>query len=96
MMALLQKMLIVKTTTLGDVMHNSPMITDIRAHFPNIQINWVEESYADVLKLQPHINRNTPEGIRYWRKFFALKWQSQSQQYNATINTQSLFKSGLI
>ena len=105
-MTLLNKLLIIKTTALGDVVHNSPMITAIRAHLSIIQINRVKDSFVDILKLHPHINRIMPEDIRRWckglfnkqtwRDIIALKWQLQSQQYNKAIDTQGLFKSGWI
>ncbi|PKO50989.1 MAG: lipopolysaccharide heptosyltransferase 1, partial [Betaproteobacteria bacterium HGW-Betaproteobacteria-2] len=37
------RLLIVKTTSLGDVIHNLPVINDIRAHHPDMAIDWVVE-----------------------------------------------------
>ncbi|MDP2246619.1 MAG: lipopolysaccharide heptosyltransferase 1, partial [Nitrosomonadales bacterium] len=46
------RLLIVKTTSLGDVIHNLPIINDIRAQLPEIKIDWVvEESFADIPRL---------------------------------------------
>ncbi|OIR02822.1 lipopolysaccharide heptosyltransferase 1 [mine drainage metagenome] len=99
--------LIIKTTSLGDVVHNFPVITDIKKHFPNALIDWVvEESFADVLALHSGINKVIPVAIRRWRKTLlskqtwheisAFKQQLQSIKYDVVIDTQGLLKSGLI
>ncbi|HXA47067.1 MAG TPA: lipopolysaccharide heptosyltransferase I, partial [Burkholderiaceae bacterium] len=41
------KILIVRVSSLGDVVHNMPMVADILRHFPDAQIDWVvEEAYT--------------------------------------------------
>ena len=48
------KILIVKTSSLGDVIHCLPVINDIHAVYPNAQIDWVvEESFVDIPRLHP-------------------------------------------
>ena len=48
------KVLLVKTSSLGDVVHNLPVVADIRARFPDACIDWlVEEAYAPLVRLQP-------------------------------------------
>jgi heptosyltransferase-1 len=99
--------LIIKTTSLGDVVHNLPIIADIKKNFPNALIDWVvEESFVEILTMHPDISRVIPVAIRRWRKalfskktwheFIAFKRQLQSQQYDIVIDTQGLLKSGLI
>jgi len=49
-----QKILIVKTSSLGDVIHNFPMVTDIKQQHPDCKIDWlVEEAYAPLIKMHP-------------------------------------------
>jgi heptosyltransferase-1 len=69
------KFLIVKLSSLGDVLHNLPMVWDIRQHYPNAIVDWVvEEAYVDLLKpLQSThtfkgIDRIIPIGLRRWKK----------------------------
>lgn len=92
---------------MGDIIHNLPIIADIHAEFPEAQIDWViEESFADMLKLNPHISKIIPVAIRRWRKHLLSKktWQEikefkrqlQTTQYDFIIDTQSLIKSALI
>ena len=101
------KLLIVKTSSLGDVVHNLPVINDIRSHYPDIEIDWlVEESFADIPKLHPAVNCVIPVAIRRWRKsLFSrqawleisnLKRQLAAQNYDIVLDTQGLIKSGLL
>lgn len=72
------KILIVKLSSLGDVLHNLPIVWDLRAKYPQAQIDWVlEEGYVgllDPLKTTPNfagIDRIIPLAFRRWKK--ALK-----------------------
>ena len=54
----MKRILLVKTSSLGDVIHNLPIIHDIRHHIADIEIDWVvEESFADIPKLHADVNR---------------------------------------
>jgi heptosyltransferase I len=92
---------------MGDVIHNLPIIADIHAELPNAQIDWVvEENFADMLRLNTHIQKVIPVAIRRWRKhlFSQKTWQEiknfktqlQTEQYDYIIDTQTLLKSALI
>jgi len=75
------KILLVKLSSLGDVLHNLPIVWDLRARLPEAQIDWVvEEAYVDLLKPLlsregfQGINRIIPFGLRRWkRNFFSLR-----------------------
>jgi len=76
------KILLVKLSSLGDVLHNLPIVWDIRAHLPNAQIDWVvEEGYVHLLTplLSQDdfrgIDRIISFGLRRWKKAL-LSWQS--------------------
>ena len=69
------KILLVKLSSLGDVLHNLPIIWDLRKRLPNAQIDWiVEEAYVPLLApLQTTenfrgIDRIIPVAFRRWRK----------------------------
>jgi heptosyltransferase-1 len=48
----MKRILIVKTSSLGDIVHNFPVASDIRRHFPDARIDWVvEEPYAPLAAL---------------------------------------------
>ena len=69
------KILLVKLSSLGDVLHNLPIVWDLRTRLPNAQIDWVvEEGYVNLLK--PLLSRDgfrgidriIPFGLRRWKK----------------------------
>ena len=61
--------LLVKTSSLGDVVHNLPVVSDLRRSFPDAQIDWcVEEAFADIPRLHPGVGEVIPVAIRRWRK----------------------------
>lgn len=101
------RILIVKTSSLGDVIHNLPVISDIRRHFPDAEIDWcVEDSFAAIPRLHPAVRRVIPVALRRWRKKLlqAATWaeiaefrrQVSAEAYDAIIDTQGLLKSALI
>lgn len=103
----MKKILIIKTSSLGDVVHMLPAITDAKTRYPEVQIDWVvEEGFADIPKWHPAIAQVYPVAIRRWRKAL-LKRETQqeikqfkqslkSQQYDAIIDTQGLLKSAWV
>ncbi|MBU3612792.1 lipopolysaccharide heptosyltransferase I [Polynucleobacter sp. MG-27-Goln-C1] len=69
------KILLVKLSSLGDVLHNLPIMWDLRARLPDAQIDWVvEEGYVHLL--EPLLSRDgfrgidriIPFGLRRWKK----------------------------
>ncbi len=76
--------LLVKLSSLGDVLHNLPIVWDIRQRYPNAIVDWVvEEAYVDLLKPLQSMNgfqgidRIIPIGLRRWKKdvFRAKHWK---------------------
>lgn len=101
------RLLIVKTSSLGDVIHNLPILADIRAQYPDMQFDWVvEEGFADIPALHPAVDAVIPVAIRRWRRslFSASTWREISasgkrlreRQYDFILDTQGLLKSALI
>lgn len=99
------KILIIKTSSMGDIIHCLPVIADIRAHLPEARIDWVvEESFVDIPRMHAGINQITPVSIRRWRKqlFSKKTWAEISAfkhslaEYDAVIDCQGLTKSALI
>jgi heptosyltransferase-1 len=91
-----KKFLLVKLSSLGDVLHNLPIIWDIRRQYPQVQIDWVvEEAYVDLLKpLQTTsnfkgIDRIIPIGLRRWKRNICSlhNWQ-ELFQFIRTLKTE--------
>lgn len=103
----MKKILLVKTSSLGDVVHSLPVATDIARHFPGAHIEWVvEEAFAALPALHPAVRRVIPVAVRRWRKRFLSRqtWRDVgafrrlvgTEAYDFVIDTQGLVKSALI
>jgi len=101
------RILLVKTSSLGDLVHNLPVASDIASAFPGAEIDWVaEESMAAVPALHVAVNRVLPVAIRRWRTtpWRPGTWREirdfvehlRAGRYDAIIDTQGLLKSALI
>ena len=103
----MKRILLVKTSSLGDVVHNLPVASDIRRHFPDALIDWVvEEPYAAIVAMHPAVRRVIPVALRRWRRrlLAGATWKeigefrrlTHSERYDAVIDTQGLVKSAII
>ncbi len=101
------RILLIKTSSLGDVVHNLPVVTDLRARYPAAVIDWVvEESFADIPRLHPGVSQVIPVAVRRWRRSWlapsvwreigALRQRLGADRYDFAIDTQGLLKSALI
>jgi heptosyltransferase-1 len=101
------RVLLVKMSSMGDVVHNLPLVADILRAHPQAQIDWVvEEAYADLVRLHPGVRRVLPIALRRWRKQLLQRatlsemqafWRElRPQSYDLILDTQSLLKSALV
>ena len=68
------KILLVRVSSLGDVLHNLPMVADIARHYPDAIIDWVvEEGYTSLVRLNPRVGTIFPFALRRWRKGLGKK-----------------------
>ena len=99
--------LIVRVSSLGDVVHNMPMLADLRRHVPDAQIDWVvEESYASLVRLNDSVRQVIPFALRRWRKSLgdaatraemrAFRSALRATPYDLVLDTQGLIKTGLV
>jgi len=100
------RLLIVKTSSMGDVVHAMPVVNDIRRHHPEAEIDWlVEAPFAAIPQMHPGISRVLPMAWRKWRGqlFKAATWQAMGHlrgelragQYEGVLDLQGLLKSAL-
>ena len=101
------KILIVRVSSLGDVVHNMPMVADILRHVPQAQIDWVvEENYAALVRLNRGVRNVIPFALRRWRKSLfdaatraemgAFYRALRSETYDLVFDTQGLLKTGIV
>ncbi len=99
--------LLVKTSSMGDIIHTLPALTDAQQALPHIQFDWVvEENFAEIPQWHSAVRRVIPTAIRRWRKqpFSAqtrrewknYKQQLQAENYAAVIDAQGLLKSAVL
>jgi len=101
------RVLIVKLSSLGDVVQTVPVVHDLRQAFPQAQIDWVvEEAFAPLVQEVSGVRRVLPIAQRRWRKsWFAAPTRRErsafakllhEQAYDAVIDFQGLIKSALV
>ncbi|MBX3653753.1 MAG: lipopolysaccharide heptosyltransferase I [Ramlibacter sp.] len=99
--------LIVKLSSLGDVVHAMPAVQDIRRALPAAQIDWVvERGFAPLAARCDGVRRVIPCELRRWRKaplaastragWRAFRTELQATAYDAVIDLQGLSKSALV
>jgi heptosyltransferase-1 len=99
--------LVVKLSSLGDVIQTLPVLHDIQSRYPDCHIDWVvEEAFADLLRTVPAISKVIPIAQRRWRKTFwqaatRAAWQAfwhelQTETYDVVIDFQGLIKSARV
>ena len=97
------KVCVIKTSSMGDVIHTLPALTDAQRAIPNLSIDWVvEENFAEIPRWHSAVNQIIPIALRRWRKspFSAQtknEWKSyrtllQANQYDAVIDAQGLLR----
>ena len=101
------RILLVKLSSLGDVVHTLPVVQDILAAMPAAQIDWVvEKAFAPLLVPVTGLQRIIPCELRRWRKSLgsahtrhawrAFKADLQAAHYDAVIDLQGLTKSAVV
>ncbi len=100
------KVCLVKTSSMGDVLHTLPALTDAQNALPDIQFDWVvEETFAEIPRWHSAVNQVIPVALRRWRKqpfcaatknaWINYRTLLQQNQYDAVIDAQGLIKSAL-
>ncbi|MBK5008795.1 lipopolysaccharide heptosyltransferase I [Pseudomonas sp. S60] len=98
------RVLIIKTSSLGDVIHTLPALTDAAHAIPGIRFDWVvEEGFAEIPSWHPAVDQVIPVAIRRWRKnpwqtlrsgeWKAFKQRLRARKYDLVIDAQGLVKS---
>ncbi|HID02382.1 MAG TPA: lipopolysaccharide heptosyltransferase I, partial [Desulfobacterales bacterium] len=96
------RILLIKMSSMGDVFHTFPALTDAMQALPDLQVDWVvEEAFAEIPAWHPVVDQVFPIGLRRWRKH---PFQSRSEvrqffeqlchrSYDKVLDAQGLLKS---
>ena len=101
------RVLIVKVSSLGDIIHTLPAVTDAYHAHRDLVFDWVvEENFVEVPGWHPAVDKVIPVAIRRWRRNLLRAWRSgefrrfreslQGEHYDLVIDAQGLIKSGII
>ena len=101
------RILLVKLSSLGDVVHLAPAVTDLRERRPEARIAWaVEGPYADLVRLHPGVDDVIPVGLRAlrgrpwspaaWRALRASRRALRARSWDYVVDAQGLLKSACV
>jgi len=101
------RILFVKTSSLGDVIHHCPAVSDAARAIPGAAIDWmVEEAFAAIPAMHANVRRVIPVAVRRWRgvpwhpsvwsEIGALRRRLDDERYDIVIDTQGLIKSAML
>jgi heptosyltransferase-1 len=99
--------LFIKTSSLGDVIHHMPAVTEARKAQPTARLSWlVEEAFAPLVRLHPAVNEVIPVAWRRWRKSLyspatlseiaASLRAIRARHYDEIVDSQGLLRSAVI
>ncbi len=100
-------LLIIKMTSLGDVVHLLPALTEAASQVPGLRADWVvEEGFAAIPGWHPAVGRVIPSALRRWRRSLgqsgiwaemaSFRHAIQAEQYDLVLDAQGLIKSALV
>ncbi|HSS79264.1 MAG TPA: glycosyltransferase family 9 protein [Thermoanaerobaculia bacterium] len=81
------RILIVRTSAMGDVVHALPVLTALRRHLPEARIGWVvEESMAPLLQGHPDLDELLVVRLRHWRRSLAAQSIGELRAFLSSLN----------
>lgn len=104
-------LLIIKMTSLGDVVHMLPALTEAASRVPGLRADWVvEEGFAAIPGWHPAVGRVIPSALRRWRRgpgtgatwaamaaeLATFRQAIQAKRYDLVLDAQGLIKSALV
>src|SRR5947209_8515739 len=105
--ACMSDILFIKTSSLGDVIHHMPAVSDAQRHRPEARIGWVvEEAFAPLVRLHRAVDsvilvasrrwRAAPLSLDTWGEIGAFRRAMREQPHEIVIDAQGLLRSAMI
>lgn len=102
-----KKILVIKSSSMGDVVHALPVACDIKRAMPDCRLHWVvEESFSDIVTLSPFVDKYVTTAFRRWRRSFLkrdtrkeigeVRRELADEHYDIVIDLQGLMRSALV
>lgn len=103
----MKKILIIRLSSLGDIVHNYPMLYDIKYKIKDCQVDWlVDANFVDLIKLNNLVDGIIPIPLRIWKKnklkifYYFFKWykyiKNKNRQYDYIIDSHGMLKSSIL
>lgn len=100
------KVLLVRLSSMGDLIHTLPAIEDLAKNRPDIELHWLcEANFSDIARLHPFVKKVHEMKWRQWRKEISktntwyeigrLKKNLRDEQFDLVLDSQGLFKSAI-
>lgn len=101
------RVLLIKTSSMGDIIHTLPALTDAGQAIANIRFDWaVEPSFQEIPRWHPLVDQVIPVALRQWRKgilsaethqaWRAWRKQASKHPYDMVLDAQGLVKSAFL
>ncbi len=102
----MKRILIVKVTSLGDIVETLPVVSDLRRAFPSAKIDWAADAaFADIIRWNPGVDRVLSAPLRKFKK--ARNWNDlkeiatsicelRAEKYDAIVDIHGVYKSAII
>ncbi len=98
------RVLLIKTSSMGDIIHTLPALTDASLALPSVRFDWVvEEPFAEIPSWHKQVDNVIPVALRRWRKdIFSratlsgikqFRSQLKDKKYDLILDAQGLVKS---
>ena len=103
---IVKRILIVKVTSLGDVVETLPVVADLHRAFPGVSVDWaVDESCAEIVRWHPGVSTVLCAPLRRFKKMrnagdrkaiSASIGALRAHRYDAVIDLHGVYKSAII
>lgn len=102
----MKRILIVKVTSLGDIVETQPVVSDLRRAFPSAKIDWAADAaFAEIIRWNPAVDRVVSAPLRQFKK--ARSWAGlrdiaastgdlRAEKYDAVLDIHGVYKSAII
>ena len=102
----MKRILIVKVTSLGDIVETQPVVSDLRQAFPSAKIDWAADAaFADIIRWNPAVDRVLSAPLRKFKK--ARSWadlkdiaasigELRAEKYDVVLDIHGVYKSAII
>jgi lipopolysaccharide heptosyltransferase I len=92
-----ERILIVRLTAMGDILHTLPAVEAVREAFPDARLDWVvDKKWAPILEGSPALDHVIPVDRKSWDSIWACVRELRAASYTCALDMQGLYKSAVL